>query len=426
MTTVSYHARINHTIRGMQPALDQVYAQLGYLGAVACAAFLTAPVGARVYKPWASYSLLLWNSFLCPPFEDVATAAWPSGALRFGCWPSLPDQLMRSHFPTKTTYVGEAEATGIYNQEAYLGRDATRVSHWQSHVWACTRTPAGPGRTTNFTLRPRSLSGVMTGHDSIHHVHLPRRACSVVHAAISGQPALWLPLRAIHGYQVATDPTDHGKHGLMHEFGVYVARRVLHDDDALSGAWNLFSLFYLTPAPIHSFLSTVFAGRTEVGGLQVEDWALRFCDHFLRNSTMLGAPALSDPPLHLFGECIHGIGHGMAVRFKLNITHGHTPVFKRGELPVLAAWSHACEHIGARFDQLERPPAFGNLSAFFRYACVMGIRHHVRNNALGQDVQIGPGSKVGNNASNFLSKMINELYCHGGWSARCGADQQLA
>lgn len=405
-TTISYAARINHTIRGMRPALDQAYAKLGYLGAVACAAFLTAPVGAPSHKPWVTYSLVLWNSFLCPPFDDgisdpAIRAAWPSGALRFGCWPGTPDKLVRYAWPSKSFHVGEPPTAEIYNTTAHLQRDTTKVSSWLSHVWACTRgRAASSAASTNFTLRPHAIPNATVMRDSMHHVHLPHATCGVVHAAVSSRPELWPPLRAIHGYQMATDPTDHGKHGLMHEFGVYVARRVLHDDDALSQAWHLFLLFYVTPAPMHSFLSTVFGGRTEVSGAPVEKWALSFCDHFLRDSTLLGTPALSDAPLHLFGECVHGIGHGMAVRHKLSKLDT--------KLQIQPEWTHACAEVGARFDEIELPEAVGNLSAFFRYSCVMGIRHHVRNNVAGRSYHF-PGA-LGENASQFLRKMANDVY----------------
>merc|ERR1712138_268566 len=143
----------------------------------------------------------------------------------------------------------------------------------------------------------------------------------------------------------------------MHEFGVLVARRLLdlRDDDALNGAWQLFAQYYVTPAPMHSFLSTVFGARRHVDGLPIDEWAVRFCQHFLFPSPSLGDPALSDRAMHLFGECVHGIGHGMAV-------HGNT----------LKTAQSACDAVATQFfDAAARPPVWGDLRAFFRSTCFM-------------------------------------------------------
>ena len=62
----------------------------------------------------------------------------------------------------------------------------------------------------------------------------------------------------VQSYLLATDPTDHGKHGLLHEYGQWFAlsRMREYDDTALTNAWELFSSYYVTVAPMHAFLAT--------------------------------------------------------------------------------------------------------------------------------------------------------------------------
>ena len=385
-TMVSYRDRVNHTMRGMRPALERVWSEVGYVGAAACATFLTSPVGGASRSGWVQYSLLLFNSFVCPPLDAEASAgAWPTSALNFSCVSGQPPVLISR--PGLRAPV----ARGAGAEAAAVGASHAPVSHWLSHVWGCSVVRPTENSVTGFTLAPYDSGGGAeanpSNRSSMRHVHLPPEACDAARQAVRGRSALIRQLREVHAYQAATDPTDHGKHGLMHEFGVLVARRLLdlRDDDALNGAWQLFAQYYVTPAPMHSFLSTVFGARRHVDGLPIDEWAVRFCQHFLFPSPSLGDPALSDRAMHLFGECVHGIGHGMAV-------HGNT----------LKTAQSACDAVATQFfDAAARPPVWGDLRAFFRSTCFMGCRHHLRNNG---------GRSVPYNSTAWLARALRSVY----------------
>ena len=64
------------------------------------------------------------------------------------------------------------------------------------------------------------------------------------------------------------------ENGLLHEFGVLTAARMLEDDAALTGFWEVYAAFYYCPSPLHGFMWHVVQHRDEIDGLPIIAWAV--------------------------------------------------------------------------------------------------------------------------------------------------------
>lgn len=363
-----------HAVPGMTAGMDQHYPLIGFLGVMTCAMLQSVPIATSSGSSWVMYSLLLFDSFVCPNLKgdeerpSFRGAGIPvgsgeqrlrSGALNFGCVSGSPAQLIVRPGP------GNLKRTVSTPPREMR----THVNSWISHVWGCAAAGFG---STSFLLRPEHgrvplVKFAASGHSNdtyIRHVHLPQAACDEVRQAGVGQQVLHHNVRS---YQVATDPTDHGKHGLMHEFGQYYTMRIIDNDDALDGAWELFIPFHITVAPMHSFLSNVMKRKAEVGvnGVPILTWAVRWCANFLRNTGFLVKPAVTDPHQHFYGECAHGVGHGLS-------NMGHQDV--------------TCDSMANATFPLLNSTTVPDLEVdmqtkitLFKFACKFGHRHHARN-----------------------------------------------
>ena len=152
-------------------------------------------------------------------------------------------------------------------------------------------------------------------------------------------------------YAMNTDwGMNKGKHGLLHEFGVYLATRLLRegDDAALTDVWELFTFFFTSVAVMHGFQWTVIHARWggHVGSMSTLDWATAACARFISlpaNQTSpfdnSFDPIVADPMQHIFGECAHGVGHGSQKAIKSN-------AFCKPFVQRLPAFVHASGDIG--------------------------------------------------------------------------------
>ena len=61
---------------------------------------------------------------------------------------------------------------------------------------------------------------------------------------------------------------------MLHEFGVLTAARMLEDDAALTGFWEVYAAFYYCPSPLHGFMWHVVQHRDEIDGLPIIAWAV--------------------------------------------------------------------------------------------------------------------------------------------------------
>lgn len=376
---VSYRQRVKLIQPGIRRGMDELYAKLGYIGASACAMFQSVPITAA-RSAWVKYSLHLFDSFVCPSLvgddhceTEPAGTVLPSGTLAFECRPGIAPSLVIRPGP------------GPYAAASTPARTlANERASWTSHVWGCGAAMKTASVTT-FHLQPEVI------HGRIRHTHLPKETCDKMRQAGLSQ------LRAhhqVHGYLVHTDPTDHGKHGMMHEFGEYYTRRILQEDEALSAAWELFIAFYVTPAPMHSFLSITMKNREAIEGVPILKWVIQWCGNYLRETSLLGAPSLSDPHQNLFGECAHGAGHGLS---NMGLTPATCETMARDAFPTLPALYP--DLIEADVPQLLNPSNESSLLTLWTFGCSMGHRHHTRNAA-------GRSSPFPQNASAFADYLV--------------------
>lgn len=173
--------------------------------------------------------------------------------------------------------------------------------------------------------------------------------------------------RVLRDYFSASDASDKGRHGLLHEFGEYYANRLraLREGASTRGSissltsasWRLFLVYYLTVAPLHSFLSNMMQHEAEAGGEPLERWVPRFCSHFYNASSIFANASNSDLHRHLFSECGHGAGHG-AMKLR-NLS-----------------W---CVTLAEAIALEPGPSADPKVRESFYKACLSGVRHHAHN-----------------------------------------------
>lgn len=364
--TVELSPRLQLAAAGLSLSLDRWAPTIGYIGVLACVAVQTLPIGqVEVGKDaWTtSYQLSLVNSLLCPEFgEDgsshgsvqssVGQAALPSGKLRFSCDLPSPDTFLFEG-PSREIFAagpGTAFRRGVR-------MPAVPKYLWTTHVWGCARLRrAGKSGYMRVSYEPRWRDDNATGPlgSSIHHAHLPTQAC-VALRQVGQQPervAHWAQLRE---YFHESDYSDRGRHGLLHEFGEWLARRCLRDHEATAAVLELLFVYYLSIAPLHSFLSSLMVQRPDgrngtssgyPNGASMEQWVVEVCVGYLRPTGVLGVPRLSDPHNHMFAECAHGAGHGARKRNELGLCAQLAQrVAQQPDLPEYgrALWMHACQ-----------------------------------------------------------------------------------
>lgn len=296
-----YEIRLDLVAGVLQPVLNRFYPLIGYAGAHACAAIVTVPQagsGETMTKSNVSmnelYSLLLFNSFVCPNIHGSERPlhmglGLQRAALSFSCssrpWKPL-DFLQQDGNEGYLLVASQLPPEGNATHPPYL-----------AHNWGCTN--AGSQRTASH------LSST-DGAQGIRHVQLSPQTCRVLRESLVSESEA-VAKRQLQHFLSITEPRARGLHGVMHEFGVWFADMLLKEDtdDALDAAWLIFASHYMTVAPLHGFTWTLGMRRVTVQGEDSVTWIRRMCLKYLRSPTF----HLFDPHNHFFGECAHGIGH---------------------------------------------------------------------------------------------------------------------
>ena len=111
-------------------------------------------------------------------------------------------------------------------------------------------------------------------------------------------------------------------------------------------------LHYYHAAQIHGTMWQIFSHYNSLDGEPIVDFCARVCHKYLS-----GVYLTADPVQHLFGECSHGCGHGIQLR-----------------------WGNS--------DRCDSAPKGQYTSAqysTFKWACHAGARHTVANQQKGCD-----------------------------------------
>ena len=319
-TEVSGEQRLYHSISLISATFDKAYDALGLLGPQTCALFVGMPIGHNEDRDAksTSYNLGLFDNMICPnlikdditqdsaAYKEREAASWPAGSLTFRCWTTSKGGGSTNQTVRLSTAMRYNFKSASLSDTAVPSPRQSIEARQHAHALACSFF--GHGGAV-FEYKPWSVSA-----DGFRHAHLPARSCHELRD--TGLDYLHTLLR-LQTYLLNTVRLSTWKVDLLHEFGVYLARRLLGsgDDRALSEAWQLLVNFYVTTSPLHGFVWEVLLQRETVDGLPAASWAAQFCSNFLLSSAAMGNPRASDTGHHLFSECAHGVGHGSRMLF---------------------------------------------------------------------------------------------------------------
>lgn len=338
VNSTRYNTRTQFVRASFVRVLGKWFASLGYQGALTCAMFQTLPLWPNA-DVITRYNAVIFNTFVCPMLRQGARPpSQPAGLLRFACCSSCGENAC-----SWCAWPGVAQSPRVSQQ--WNARSLTRygsitsttapvpaanISTMLGHIRGCADPPHVSGLRRGqlpgmvhalYQARPEATE-TEQHHDlvGIAHTHLPVDTCHVIRGPAVEEftlPPIWPSMHlGLLRYFKASDPTNEGSHSLLHEFGEYVAHRWMNDDAALNRAWELFLVYYVSPAPMHAFLWEVMSHRDDVGGVPIIPWLVGWCTNYRIASALLGQPARSDAHAFLYAECAHGTGHGSVRRMQ--------------------------------------------------------------------------------------------------------------